>query len=192
MKKKSLLLLLFVISFSFSQAQDIADLTLNDAVTGKSFTISKELKGKALVLIFHSINCPFAKMYEDRVIDLRSRFLNQGISFALVNSDPKPENQNAEEMRSHVDETDLNMPYLMDVNQEWVKLFKITKIPEVVIITPSENGVVSVFRGAIDNNAQAVSSVTEKYLERAINQVLKGEKPSPEQVRAVGCNVRSF
>lgn len=192
MEKKSLLLLFFLFSFSFSQAQNFAELSLNDAVTGKTFTISEELKGKALVLIFHTINCPFAIMYEDRIIDLRSRFQNQGVSFALVNSDPKSENQNADEMRSHVDETDLNMPYLMDVNQEWVKLFKITKIPEVVIIVPSENGVVSVFRGAIDNNAQAAGSVTEKYLERAINQVLKGEKPSPEQVRAVGCNVRSF
>jgi len=192
MKKISLLLLFVIIPFGFSQAQDIANLSLTDAVTSKSYTISKELKGKALVLIFHSINCPFAKMYEERIIDLRSRYQNQGISFVLVNSDPKSENQNAVEMRSHVDETDLNMPYLMDVNQEWVKLFNITKIPEVVIITPSANGAVSVFRGAIDNNAQAANSVTEKYLERAINQVLKGQKPSPEQVRAVGCNVRSF
>ncbi len=192
MKNKALIFLLFLLSFSYSQAQGIGELTLTDAVTGKTFTISKELKGKALVLIFHTIDCPFAIMYEDRIIDLRTRFQNQGISFALVNSDPKPENQNADEMRSHVDETGLNMPYLMDINQEWVKFFRITKIPEVVIIVPGENGIEQVFRGAIDNNAQAASSVTEKHLERAMNQVLRGEKPSPEQVRAVGCNVRSF
>jgi hypothetical protein len=192
MEKKSLLILLFLFSYCFSQAQDIGSLSLNDAVTGKTFTISNELKGKALVLIFHSINCPFAIMYEDRIIDLRSRFQNQGVSFALVNTDPKPENQNSEEMRKHVDETGLNMPYLKDENQEWGKLFNITKIPEVVIIIKGENGMESVFRGAIDNNAQAPGSVTEKHLERAINQVLKGERPSPDQVRAVGCNVRSF
>ncbi|WP_296701305.1 redoxin domain-containing protein [Algoriphagus sp.] len=192
MKKISLILfLLFSLGF-YSQAQSIGELVLNDAVTGKSFTISQELKGKAIVLIFHSIGCPFAKLYEERIIDLRSRFQNQGVSFALVNPDLGSENQNADEMRNHVDQTDLNMPYLMDINQEWVKLFHITKIPEVVILIPSENGIESVFRGAIDNNAQAAGSVTEKFLERAINQVLKGQKPSPEQVRAVGCNVRSF
>lgn len=193
MKKTSLLLLFFLFSLGFSSsAQEIGNLVLNDAVTGKTYTISKELKGKALVLIFHSTNCPFAKLYEERIIDLRTRFQNQGISFALVNPDLGTENQNADQMRSHVDETGLNMPYVMDVNQEWVKLFKITKIPEVVILIPSENGIQVVFRGAIDNNAQAASSVTEKFLERALNQVLKGQKPSPDQVRAVGCNVRSF
>lgn len=193
MKKTSFLLLFFLFSWGFSShAQDIGNLVLTDAVTGKTYTISQELKGKALVLIFHSVNCPFAKLYEERIIDLRSRFQNQGISFALVNPDLGAENQNAGQMRSHVDETDLNMPYVMDVNQEWVKLFKITKIPEVVILTQTENGIQSVFKGAIDNNAQAAGSVTEKFLERALNQVLKGQKPSPEQVRAVGCNVRSF
>ncbi|MEN2282797.1 thioredoxin-like domain-containing protein [Algoriphagus sp. SE2] len=193
MKKTSFLFLFFIFSMGlFAQAQDIGSLVLEDAVTGKSYTVSKELKGKALVLIFHSTNCPFAKLYEERIIDLRSRFQNQEISFALVNPDLGSENQNSDLMRSHVDETDLNMPYLMDVNQDWVKLFKITKIPEVVILIPSENGIQVAFRGAIDNNAQAANSVTEKYLERALNQVLRGEKPSPEQVRAVGCNVRSF
>lgn len=167
-------------------------LSLQDAVTEKPFTLENEVKEKALVLLFHSTSCPFAKMYEERIIQIRSRYQNQGIAFALVNSDPKPENQNASDLRSFIDESGLNMPYLMDINQEWTKFFQITKIPEVVVITPGENGLKTAYRGAIDNNAQAAGSVTEKFLERAINQILKGEQPSPEQVRAVGCNVRSF
>jgi thioredoxin-related protein len=192
MKKISSLLFILLISISCLSAQNIGEMSLTDAVTGKTYTISNEIKGKALVLIFHSTNCPFAKMYEKRIIDLKTKFQNLGVSFALVNPDPKPEHQNADMMRSHVDATDLNMSYLMDVEQAWAKTFKITKIPEIVIITPNAGSPSIVYRGAIDNNAQVESSVTEKYVERAINQVLKGEKPSPEQVRAVGCNVRSF
>ncbi|MBN3583601.1 redoxin domain-containing protein [Algoriphagus aestuarii] len=192
MKNTFTLLFICLISISSLSAQNIGEMSLTDAVTGKTYTIASEIKGKALVLIFHSTNCPFAKMYEKRIIDLRTKFQNQGISFALVNPDPKSENQNADNMRSHVDATDLNMSYLMDVDQTLVKAFNITKIPEVVIITPNAGSPSIVYRGAIDNNAQVENSVTERYVERAINQVLKGEKPSPEQVRAVGCNVRSF
>lgn len=173
-------------------AQDIGSFSLKDGVTEKEFTISNEIKGKALVLIFHSIDCPFAKMYEERIIDLRTRFQNQGISFALVSAESNEASKNAETLRKKVDDSGLKMPYLMDVNLEWTKHFNITKIPEVVIIIPGDNGPTAVYRGAIDNNAQAATSVTEKHLERALNQVLKGENPSPSQIRAVGCNVRSF
>lgn len=173
-------------------AQEIGSFSLKDGVTEKEFTISKEIKGKALVLIFHSIDCPFAKMYEERIIDLRTRFQNQGISFALVSAESNETSKNAETLRKKVDDSGLKMPYLMDINLEWTKHFNITKIPEVVIIIPGDNGPTAVYRGAIDNNAQAATAVTEKHLERALNQVLKGENPSPSQIRAVGCNVRSF
>jgi hypothetical protein len=48
------------------------------------------------------------------------------------------------------------------------------------------------YRGAIDNNPQAESAVSEKHLERALNQILKGESPMAAQVRAVGCNIRTY
>lgn len=186
--------ILFFLSLSTvnAVAQDINSLSLQDAVTEKPFSLENEVNQKAFVLIFHSTSCPFVKMYEERIIDIRTRYQNQGIDFALVNSDPNPENQKASDLRKFIDESGLNMSYLMDINQDWIKFFHITKIPEVVIITPSSDGLITAYRGAIDNNAQAAGSVTEKYLERAINQILKGEQPSPGQVRAVGCNVRSF
>lgn len=191
--KKHLLFFYLIFSLGLSShAQNIGDMSLIDAVTDKNTSISSSLKEKALVLVFHSMNCPFAKLYEERIIDIRTRFQNQGISFALVNSESVGKEQNPELLRSHIDETGLNMPYLMDEDHEWVKQFEITKLPEVIVLVPGEDGIKIAYRGAIDNNAQAESAVTEKFLERALNQILKGEQPGPSQVRAVGCNVRSF
>ena len=191
--KKIITLLLFTSLFTgLVSAQDMSNLQLTDAVTGKTLSLTSQVKGKALVLIFHSLNCPFAKMYEERIIDFKSRFQSQDISFLMVNSEISGKEQSAESLKNHIDNTGLNMSYVMDENQEWVKFFNITKIPEMVILIPGANGPTVVYRGAFDNNAQAATAVTEKYLEKAINQVLRGETPSPNQVRAVGCNVRAF
>lgn len=191
--KKIITLLLFTSLFAgLVSAQDMSNLQLTDAVTGKTLSLTSQVKGKALVLIFHSLNCPFAKMYEERIIDFKSRFQSQDISFLMVNSEISGKEQSAESLKNHIDNTGLNMSYVMDENQEWVKFFNITKIPEMVILIPGANGPTVVYRGAFDNNAQAATAVTEKYLEKAINQVLRGETPSPNQVRAVGCNVRAF
>ncbi|MBN7815684.1 thioredoxin-like domain-containing protein [Algoriphagus pacificus] len=191
--KKIITLLLFTSLFAgLVSAQDMSNLQLTDAVTGKTLSLTSQVKGKALVLIFHSLNCPFAKMYEERIIDFKSRFQSQDITFLMVNSEISGKEQSAESLKNHIDNTGLNMSYVMDENQEWVKFFNITKIPEMVILIPGANGPTVVYRGAFDNNAQAATAVTEKYLEKAINQVLRGETPSPNQVRAVGCNVRAF
>lgn len=57
---------------------------------------------------------------------------------------------------------------------------------------PGQTGLEVVYKGAIDTNPQVESAVTEKYLEVALAQVIRGERPTTAQVRAVGCNIRIF
>jgi ubiquitin C-terminal hydrolase len=84
------------------------------------------------------------------------------------------------------------MPYLLDDKMTWTKHFNVSKIPEVMILTLNGSEIEVIFRGAMDNNPQAETSVTEKFLEKALDQVLKGEKPIPSQIRPMGCNIRVF
>lgn len=188
--KKSLVVLYIILSVSFSaSSQTLKELSLTDAVTGKSVNVGAQLTGKGLVLIFHSLACPFAKMYEARLIALRSKYTSQGFNFILVNPEVGASQEDQTSLRSYIDQSGINMPYLIDENQALTKYFKITKIPEVVLLTPGE--VVS-YRGAIDNNPQAENSASSNYLDKAIDQLLKNEPPSSPQARAVGCNVKTF
>jgi len=192
MKKLSILLVLIIGISINSYSQDITKLSLVDAVTGKTVSIGSQLSGKGLILVFHSLNCPFSKMYEGRIKALRSKYQSQGFNFVLVNPEVGGKEEDQTALRSYIDQSGLNMPYLMDEEQTWVKNFKISKIPEVIFLTSSDTGVEISFRGAIDNNPQAESSVSERYLDKAIDQILKGEKPIASQVRAMGCNVRTY
>lgn len=188
--KNITLVLLFFLAATFSiSAQSLQSINLTDAVTDKTINMQAQVKGKGLVIVFHSLACPFAKMYESRLIALRSKYQSQGFTFLLVNPEVSASDDDKTALRSYIDQSDMNMPYLIDENQTLTKFYKITKIPEVIVLAPDGN--VS-YRGALDNNPQAQSAVSSFYLDRALDSILKGEAPSPGQARAVGCNVRTY
>lgn len=190
---KTVLIFCFCLGLICSAAaQNLNELTATDAVTGKTMNLGSMTSGKGIVLIFHSLNCPFAKLYEGRIKALKTTFQNQGIAFALINPEVGTSETEQTPLRSYVDQSGLNMSYLIDAGQAWTKVFDITKIPEVIVLSPGENGLKISYRGGIDNNPQSESAVSDRHLERALNQILKGESPTPAQVRAVGCNVRTY
>lgn len=173
-------------------SQSYNQLTATDAVTGKVMELGNMVSGKGIVLIFHSLNCPFAKMYENRIKSIKTTFQNQGFSFALVNPEVTTSESDQLPLRAYIDESGLNMSYLIDAEQAWTKLFQATKIPEVIVLVSGSGGLEIKYRGAIDNNAQAETAVTERHLERALNQIIKDGMPMASQVRPVGCNIRTY
>lgn len=192
MKKTALIVTLFIGLIWSAKAQNLNELSTTDAVTGKTMNLGSMTSGKGFVLIFHSLNCPFAKLYEARIKALKTTFQNQGIGFALINPEVGSSEAEQTPLRNYIDQSGMNMSYLIDAGQAWSKVFGITKIPEVIVLTPGENGLQISYRGAIDNNPQSETAVSERHLERALNQILRGEGTTPAQVRAVGCNVRSY
>lgn len=181
----------FKISFS-AFSQEIPSMPLKDILSQKNYSIESQLSGKGLVLIFHSIKCPFATGYENRIKTLENIFSKAGFNFILVNADAGNSADEMVKIKEYVEKTGFDIPYVVDELQAWTKFFDITKIPEVLLLTPKNDGWEISFRGAIDNNPQTETSVSEKYLEKAFMQVLKGEKPVPAQVRPMGCNIRVF
>lgn len=179
------------ISFA-SYSQNFTQLEAIDAVSGSKKNLASLAKEKGLVLIFYDPSCPFAKLYEARIIGLVTKFQAQGIGFALVNPQTQPSESEQTRLRTYIEESGLKMPYLIDGEQAWTKLFQISKIPEVILLVPGQTGLDVVYKGAIDTNPQVESAVTEKYLEEALAQVVRGERPTNAQVRAVGCNIRIF
>lgn len=192
MKKTAILFLLSLGLIWSATAQNLDELTAIDGVTGKTMTLGSMTSGKGFVLIFHSLNCPFAKLYEARIKALKTTFQNQGIGFALINPEVGTSEAEQTPLRNYIDQSGMNMSYLIDAGQAWTKVFAITKIPEVIVLTPGPDGLQISYRGAIDNNPQSETAVSERHLERALNQILRGEGSTPAQVRAVGCNIRSY
>jgi hypothetical protein len=192
MKSVSLCLLLIFGLSSAIFGQNYEQLSATDAVSNSLKTLPSLIKEKGIVLIFHDPSCPFAKLYESRIKALRIKFEAQGIGFALINSQAQNNESELSRLRAYIDESGLNMPYLIDEKQQWTQVFHATKIPEVVVLVPGKTELELVYKGALDNNAQVDNAVTERYLEISLIQILRGEKPAVPQVRAIGCTIRNY
>lgn len=172
-------------------AQRVENFSLKDAVSGNTFSLADHQNAKAIVLIFTTNECPFSKLYEDRIIDLHQTFSKDGFVFSMVNPHIFLEvEERPEAMKSRASEKKYGFPYLADENQVLTKQLKITKLPEVVVITPSPTGFAVAYRGAIDNNPQMAQNANLKYLESALTSIQNKKNPSPSSTRAVGCNVK--
>lgn len=191
--KNYLFIFLFSVLLSYTAtAQRIENFELTDIISGQSFRLDAQNNKKAVVLIFTSNSCPFSKLYEDRIISLHSQFSGD-FQFALVNPHIGTSEEESEAaIKGRVQEKKMNMPYLIDPGLRVTRTLKATKLPEAVVITSGPTGFNIVYQGAIDNNPQAPSSVSQRYLESALNQILKRSSPSPASTRAVGCNIRGI
>jgi hypothetical protein len=173
-------------------AQRIENFELNDLISGQSFSLDAHGNKKAVVLIFTSNSCPFSKLYEDRIISLFNQYSDE-FQFALINPHiGSSEEENEAAIRGRVIEKKMTIPYLIDPGLRVTRALRATKLPEAVVITSGPTGFNIAYQGAIDNNPQAPSSVSQRYLESALNQILKRSSPSPASTRAVGCNIRGI
>lgn len=191
MKKVWIALFLFSFVQLTAFSQRVEDFELKDAVSEKMFRLSEHSLDKAVVLIFTSLNCPFSKLYEDRIMALHQEFGEDGFMFAMVNPHSSIEaEEGAGYMKARASEKGFKFPFLEDPEQLVTRQFEVTKLPEVVVITPSPTGYSIAYRGAIDNNPQLASSANLKYLESALHAIQARRNPSPSSSRPVGCNVR--
>lgn len=184
---------LLVIGVNFyTISQTYSQLSATEAVSNSLKTLPSLAKEKGIVLIFHDPSCPFAKLYESRIQSLRLAFEPRGISFVLISPQTQNNESDLTRLRTYLDESGLDLPFLVDENQVWTKTFQASKIPEVFVLLPKEKDFELVYKGALDNNAQVEHVVTEKFLETALTQILRGEKPGISQARAVGCTIRTY
>ncbi|HLT08507.1 MAG TPA: redoxin domain-containing protein [Cyclobacteriaceae bacterium] len=185
----SLLLLLLSLP---AYAQMVNNFSLKDVVSGNEFVLSQHQSATAVVLVFTSNSCPYSKLYESRIADLATRFIPQGFRFALINPHADAaEGESAAEMVKRSGSTLAGLPYLSDQSQSVTRALNITKLPQVVVVTPSPQGFSVAYEGGIDNNPQLPQSATQTYLEDALQSIIQNKTAQPASTRAVGCNVKS-
>ena len=159
------------------------------SVDGKSYSLSNYKDAKGFIIVFTCNSCPFAVMYEDRINDLAKKYVTKGYVLLAINpNDPtvKPDDSYLM-MQQRTKEKRFVFPYLFDEGQKVYPVFGATKTPHVFLL--DGNHVVK-YVGAIDNNAEDATQVSEKYLENAILALEKGVEPNPASTRAIGCSIK--
>ncbi|MBK6352025.1 MAG: thioredoxin family protein [Saprospiraceae bacterium] len=194
MKKLIMLMLLLSLSLTaFTQKGykigDVAtDFSLKN-INGKVVSMSDYKDAKGYIIIFTCNHCPYAKMYEKRIVELSAKYTDSGYPVIAINpNDPAvvPED-GPKEMKKIAKKHKYNFPYLFDEKQEVFPMYGATKTPHVFLL--DKNRVVK-YIGAIDDSPKDAAMVKEKYLENAIAALMNGKDPDPSITKAIGCSIK--
>lgn len=175
-------------SQAYQIGQAAEDFSLKN-VDGKMVSLSDYKNANGYIVVFTCNHCPFAQMYEKRIIELHKKYSKKGYPVIAINpNDPEvvPED-NFESMQKLSNKKKYPFAYLFDEGQKVYPKFGATRTPHVFIL--DKNKVVK-YIGAIDDNAKDEAAVQIRYVEDAISALESGKDPNPNTTKAVGCSIK--
>lgn len=168
---------------------DVAENFSLKNVTGDTVSLSDYRDAKGVIVIFTCNHCPFAQLYEQRIIDLHRTFAPLGFPVVAINPNSPliAPDDSFEKMQERAKTKHYPFAYLFDEGQTVFPKFGATRTPHVFLL--DENRAVR-YIGAIDNNPEAPSASTQRWVENAVYALLKGEAPNPQSTKSVGCTIK--
>ncbi|TPV35441.1 thioredoxin family protein [Paucihalobacter ruber] len=178
-----------------NEGYDIGDIATDfslENIDGKMVSLSDYKNAKGFIVIFTCNTCPYAVAYEDRIIELDKKFASLGYPvIAIMPNNPEVQPKDSmEDMKARAKAKGFTFPYLMDAGQKIYPQYGATKTPHVYILQKTNKGNQVKYIGAIDDNYQDASAVQVKYVENAIDALLKGKEVSETKTRAIGCTIK--
>ena len=182
-------------SSAFPQGYKIGDNAIDFKLKntdGKYISLSNYPDAKGFIVIFTCNHCPYAKAYQDRIIEIDHKYKLQGYPvIAISPNDPEivPEDS-YENMVLLAKEKNFRFPYLLDETQEIYRKYGAKKTPHVYLLQKEGSELIVKYIGAIDDNYQDATQVTVPYLANAIDALIAGKKPDPSYTKAIGCSIK--
>ena len=169
----------------------VSDFKLKN-VDGKMISLSDYNEAKGFIITFTCNTCPFAIAYEDRIIALDKKYASKGYPVIAINpNNPLVQpGDSFKAMQQRAKEKGFTFPYLVDEGQKVYPKYGATKTPHMYILQKTKKGNVVKYIGAIDDNHQDASAVKTKYVENAVDALLKGEEIKQTETKAIGCSIK--
>jgi len=171
---------------------DIAtDFSLRN-VDNNMVSLSDYKNVKGYIIIFTCNTCPYAVKYDERINDLNIKYEPLGFPvIAIMPNDPiiQP-GDSFEQMKIAAKNKGYTFPYLIDEEQKIYPQYGATKTPHTFLLHKTNKGNEVVYIGAIDDNYKDSNLVKIKYVENAINSLIREEQIKVKETRAIGCTIK--
>ena len=161
--------------------------SLVNAVDGKTVDF-KPADGKLKVVVFTCNQCPYAKAFEPRIIEVARSFQPKGVTFYAVNpnDDARYEIETAANMKARAEEKGYPFPYLKDGDSKTAHAYGARVTPHVFVV--DGKGMVR-YRGYVDDSAKPEDRKTTGLTD-ALNSLLNGREVANNDTRAFGCTIK--
>lgn len=189
------LMMILAVNISIAGGYEIGDMADDfklKNIDGNMVSMADYNSANGLIVVFTCNHCPYAKLYEQRIIDLHKKYSSQGYSVVAINpNDPvKVPDDSYENMVKRAKEKSYPFAYLFDESQQVAKAFGATRTPHVYLLKKIQDKYRVSYIGAIDDNPQNASEVEQKYVEDAIASLKKGDNVAVSSTKAIGCTIK--
>lgn len=177
------------LSAQYEIGDKVADFSLK-GVDGKMHSIQNDGGEKGSVIVFTCNHCPYAVLYEDRIIALQKKYKALGVNVIAINpNDPSIQvDDSYPNMIKRAQEKGFNFPYVFDEGQKVYPIFGATRTPQVFLI---DKDWVLRYSGAIDDSPRDEGSVEFTCLSSAIDKMIAGDPIESTITKAVGCSIKT-
>lgn len=172
---------------------------LPDVVSGKALSRDDIFAGKkGLLLMFVCVHCPYVKHVEEELARIGKDYFQGGdgpIAMAAISSNDivlYPED-GPDHMRVQASQLGWEFPYLFDETQEVAREYNAACTPDFFLF---DANLQLVYRGQLDDSRPRRKDfgndipVTGKDLRTALDAVVAGKRPDPNQISSIGCNIK--
>jgi peroxiredoxin len=158
-------------------------------VDGKMVSIADSAGKAGTLVIFTCNHCPFAKAWEERIVELGNGYAKKGVGVILINAnDPaKYEEDGFAEMQTRAKSRGLQVPYVVDETSAVAREFGASVTPEAFLFDKAGK---LVYHGAIDDNHKQPDKVQKRYLKDALDAVIAGKPPGVPESKSIGCGIK--
>ncbi|MCG6156082.1 thioredoxin family protein [Rubinisphaera margarita] len=156
------------------------------ATDGKTYSSSDFEDARALVIVFTCNSCPYALDYEERLKAFEEKWgSDQRVQLVAINCNLVP-SDSLEKIKERDEEQGFNFIYLFDESQQTGKALGALRTPECFVLDQDRK---IVYMGAFDDSTNA-AEVETRYVENAVEAVLRGNSPVPAETPPIGCLIR--
>ncbi len=161
-------------------------------VDGNLVSLSDYKDAKGFIIIFTCNTCPYAVLYEDRIIELDKKYVSKGYPVIAImpNNTDVMLGDRLDAMKARAAAKGFTFPYLIDEGQKIYPQYGATKTPHVYVLQKNKRGNEVKYIGAIDDNYKDADLVNTKYVENAVDALLEGKKIKETNTRAIGCSIK--
>jgi len=160
---------------------------LVNAVDGKTVTMTPA-DGNLKVVVFTCNQCPYAKAFEPRLIEVARSFASNGVRFYAVdsNDDAAYDVETLANMKARATEKSYPFPYLKDGDSSIARAYGARVTPHVFVI--DGQGIIR-YRGYVDDSAKIEDRKTTGLTD-ALHSLLEGRDVANAETRAFGCTIK--
>ena len=151
---------------------------------GKEWTLDEFQSKKAIVFAFIGTQCPLAKMYSTKLVELEKQYREKGVAFVAIDSNIQ---DSLAEMAAHARKFGFDFAFLKDPSQQLADRVGASRTPEVCVVD-SEKRIR--YRGRIDDQfgiGYSKEKATNTELVAALNAILNKEEVVTTSAAASGC-----